>query len=208
MESELKSIPVNSIILDDENPRLAFAKIEKEVEKWTSESMTEEIKEIENFKLYRELSKFIKTNKLAIQNPRYYSFFQKASIDTRNRFFTTKKGREQFFKMILPNKYGPPKIPNVAVKGGLIKCFNKFCGNEVILQKFMKTPKMTAEEAYLEHKGGNVQDEFPWIKKLRDIANGMNKLGKEDVAKIKKDKTTFNYIKKIYFASQGFVEKK
>jgi len=36
---------VDSIILDDENPRLAFTKIEKEIKKWTSESMSEEIKE-------------------------------------------------------------------------------------------------------------------------------------------------------------------
>jgi len=165
-------------------------------------------KELENFKHYRELSEFIKTNKLAIQNPRYYSFFQKASIDARTRFFGTKKEREQFFKMILPNKYGPPKIPNVALKGGLIKSFNKFCNNEVILQKFMKQPRMTADEALLEYKGGNVQDEFPWTKKLRDIATGMNKLGKDDVVKIKKDKTIFNHIKKIYLSSKLLVEKK
>lgn len=45
MRSELKTIPVDSIILDDKNPRLAFVKIEKEVKKWTAESMSDEIKE-------------------------------------------------------------------------------------------------------------------------------------------------------------------
>ena len=45
MKSELKIISVEEIILDKENPRLAFAKIEKEVKAWTDKSMSEEIKE-------------------------------------------------------------------------------------------------------------------------------------------------------------------
>jgi len=45
MKTVLKTIPVDSIILDDENPRLAFAKIENEIKNWTTESMSEEIKE-------------------------------------------------------------------------------------------------------------------------------------------------------------------
>ena len=72
----------------------------------------------------------------------------------------------------------------------------------------MAQHRMTADEALLEHKGGNILDEFPWTRKLRDIAGGMNKLSKEDVVKIKKDKTIFNYIKKIYLTSKGLVDKK
>lgn len=163
-------------------------------------------KEMENYKYYRELSKYIKTNKLAIQNPRYYSYFQKSSLAVRDRFFGTKKTREQFYKLILPNKQGKVKIESVALKGGLIKAFNKFCKNEVILQKFMNTPRMTADEALLEFKGGNIGDEFPWTKKLKYIATGINKLTKNDISKIKKDQTVFNHIKKIHLSTKEFVE--
>ncbi len=45
MKTILKTIPLSSILLDDENPRLAFTKIEKEVQTWTPDDMTEEIKE-------------------------------------------------------------------------------------------------------------------------------------------------------------------
>ena len=165
-------------------------------------------KEMENFKYFKELSKYIKTNNLAIQNPRYYSYFQKASIHVRNRFFGTKETREQFYKLILPNKIGKTKIASVALKGGLIKAFNKFSPNEIILRKFMNTPNMTADEALLEFKGGNIGDEFPWTKKLKEIATGINKLSKEDIKKIQKDKMIFNYIKKIHLSTKEFVDQK
>lgn len=179
-----------------------------EIAKYWKKSRGSIEKELENFKIFQELTKYIKTNNLDIQNPRYYSYFQKASIDVRNRFFGMKRTREQFYRLILPNKQGHVKIKTVALKGGLIKAFNKFCQNEVILKKFMNTPRMSADEALLEFKGGSIQDEFPWTRKLKEVASGINRLSKEDVKKIKKDKTAFNYIKKIFISSKEFVEQK
>lgn len=45
MESVLKKVPVDSIILDNENPRFIFAKIEKGVKDWSEKVLSEEIKE-------------------------------------------------------------------------------------------------------------------------------------------------------------------
>jgi len=45
LEAVLKKIPVDSIILDNENPRLIFAKIEKGVKDWSEKELSEEIKE-------------------------------------------------------------------------------------------------------------------------------------------------------------------
>ena len=45
MESVLEEIPITSILLDDDNPRLRFSKIEKGIKKWTDETMMETIRE-------------------------------------------------------------------------------------------------------------------------------------------------------------------
>lgn len=180
----------------------------EEVAKYWKRSLGSIHNELDNFKYYSEFTSYIKNSKLAVQNPRHYSYFQKTSADVRQRFFGTKKQREQFYNLIIPNRLGITKIPNVSLKGGLIKAFNKFAKNEIILRKFMQSPRMTADEALLEYQGGNVQDEFPWTRKLKDVVSGMNRLSKSDVDKIKKDKTIFSYIKKIYFSSKGLVEKK
>jgi len=45
MESILKELSIDQIILDDENPRLRFSKIEKGIYKWTQKKLVEEIKE-------------------------------------------------------------------------------------------------------------------------------------------------------------------
>ncbi len=163
-------------------------------------------KELENFKYYHELTKYIKTKKLGIQNPRYYSYFQKASAYNRDRFLATKKGREQFFNLILPIK-GEAKIKSVALKGGLIKAFNKFSVNENILKKFMKNQTYSADEALLDFKGGSLYDEYQWLKRLKDVSAGMAKLSKDEVKKIKKDTTLTNHIVKIHLASKDFINK-
>ena len=163
-------------------------------------------KELENFKIYHELTKYIKAKKLGIQNPRYYSYFQKASAYNRDRFFTTKKGREQFFNLILPVR-GEAKIKSVALKGGLIKAFNKFSVNENILKKFMKNPTYSADAALLDFKGGSLYDEYPWLKRLKEVSTGMGKLSKDEVKKIKKDKTIANNIARIHLNSKDFINK-
>ena len=43
MDSVLKSISINSILLDHENPRLAFSKIEQGIKKWSQETLSEQI---------------------------------------------------------------------------------------------------------------------------------------------------------------------
>lgn len=162
-------------------------------------------KELDNFKYFREFSEFVKKNKLAVSDPRKYTYFQRADVAVRNRFFGTKAEREKFYRLITPDKKGITKIPKVSLKGGLFD-FAKFVENEKILRKFMKNPRMTVDEALLEFKGGNIQDALPWTKKLKDVANGLNRLSKDDEKKIKKDKTVYNMIKKIYFATEPLVE--
>ena len=161
-------------------------------------------KELDSFKYFIEYSEFVKKNKLAVSDPRKYTYFQRAGAAVRDRFFGTKQEREKFYKMISPDKNGITKIPRVSLKGGLFD-FAKFVPDEKILRAFMKSPRMTVDAALLEFRGGNIEDSLPWTKKLRDVANGLNRLSKEDEKKIKKDKTVYNMIKKIYFATEPLV---
>ena len=179
----------------------------QEAAKMWKKSVSSVEKELENFQYYKEFSKWVKKNKLSI-SPRHYSYFQKASLDVREKMFISKPQREKFYKLITPNKKGVTRIPNVSLKGGLIKTFNKFSTNENVLQSFIKNPNTTTEEALLKFQGGDIKHEFPWTKKLKEISNGLKNLSSEDLKKIKKDKAIYNMIAKISESTSKIVEKK
>ena len=165
-------------------------------------------KELENYQYYKEFSRWMKKKK-GDATPRHYSYFQKASLDVREKLFNTKPQREKFYKLITPNKKGITRIPNVSLKGGLIKTFNKFATNENVLQSFMKNERITSDQALLEFKGGDIKHEFPWTSKLKDIQTGINKLTKDDIKKIKaKEPAIYNMIVKISMSTTKMVEKK
>jgi len=163
------------------------------------------VKEVESFKYFKEYSEFIKKNPYAVSDPRKYTYFQRAGVAVKNRFFGTKAERMKYYKMISPDKNGITKIPKVSLKGGLFD-FAKFVENEKILRKFMKSPRMTVDDALLEFKGDSIKDALPWTKKLKDVSSGLNRLTKEEERKIRKDKTIYNLIKKIYLATELLVK--
>ena len=164
--------------------------------------------EIDNFKFYREFIEFSKQKNLPL-DPTKYSFFKDAPANVRQKLFNTKPQREKFYKLITPNKKGITRIPNVSLKGGLIKTFNKFATNENVLQSFMKNERITSDQALLEFKGGDIKHEFPWTSKLKDIQTGINKLTKDDIKKIKaKEPAIYNMIVKISMSTTKMVEKK
>ena len=161
-------------------------------------------KELENYKYYIEFSKFQK-KKNGSQDPRKYTYFQRAGNTVREKFFGTQKQREKFYNLITPNPKGITRIPTVSLKGGLMN-FNTIAQNENILKKFLKDTKMTVQDALEIYKGETLHSSLPWIKKLRDVAKGLNQLGPEDVIKIKQDTTILNLIKKVYAGSKDVIE--
>jgi hypothetical protein len=180
----------------------------QEAAKMWKKSVSSVEKELENFKIYTEFTKWVKKNK-GFVSPRHYSYFQKASLDVREKFFSTKPQREKFYKLIVPDKKtGTARISSVSLKGGLIKTFNKFAADENILQAFLKNRKMGTDDALLKFQGGDIKHEFPWTKKLKEISNGLKNLSSEDLKKIKKDKAVYNMIAKISDSTSKIVEKK
>ena len=164
-------------------------------------------KELQNYKIYKEFLKWTKKQGITT-SPKQYTYFQRASMDVRDKLFISKPQREKFYKVITPNKKGITRIPNVSTAGGLMQTLNKFAVNENILQEFLKNPKMEATDALLKFKGGDIKHEFPWTKKLKEVSTGLNKLSSEDLKKIKKEKAVYNMLVKISLATTKIVEKK
>lgn len=178
----------------------------EEVAKMMRSSVGSINKELENYKHYVDFTKFIKKDKVkGIEDPRKYLYFQRASAYVRDRFFGTVKEKEKFFKLITPNKNGETRIRSVSLKGGLYD-FNKFAQNEIILQKFLKNDRMTIEDALDEFHGTSINDLLPWIKKLKDVAKGINNIDEEDLEKLKKETTIMNQIKRVYLGSKSIIE--
>jgi len=179
----------------------------QEAAKMWKKSVSSVEKELENFQHYKEFSKWVKNRKLNI-SPRHYSYFQKASLDVREKMFISKPQREIFYKDITPDKNGKTRISSVSLKGGLIKTYNKFATNENVLKNFIKNRKMTTDEAMLKFQGGDIKHEFPWTKKLKEISTGLKNLSSEDLKRIKKDTAVYNMIVKISESTTKIVEKK
>lgn len=101
MDSILKELPIEQIILDDENPRLRFIKIEKDVQKWTEKKIIEEIKE------------FLVFNKLLDSIEQYGVIDPIWVHDLGNNKYQVIEGnmRVTAIKEILRKKINPP--PNV-----------------------------------------------------------------------------------------------
>lgn len=163
-------------------------------------------KELENYRIYVEFKKYQTTQKLQ-EDPRKYTYFQRAGNAVRGRFFGTSKGRKQFYQLITPNSQGIIRIPTVSLKGGLMN-FNTIAQNENILKKFLQNTRITVEDAMDIYKGASLQSSLPWLKKLRDVAKGLNQLGKEDIKKIKEDATILTQIKRVYAGSKAVIESK
>ena len=163
-------------------------------------------KELENYGYYVEFTKFIKKGKVkGIEDPRKYLYFQRASAFVRDRFFNTKPEREKFFKLIIPNKNGETRLRSVALRGGLYD-FNKFAQNENILQQFLKNDRMTVEDALEQYRGASIQDSMPWIKKLKDVAKGLNNVDEDNIKQLKAEPSILQQIKRIYLGSKAIVE--
>lgn len=178
----------------------------EEVAKMMRTSIGSIQKELENYGYYNEFTKFIKSEKIkGIEDPRKYLYFQRASAFVRDRFFNTKPEREKFFKLITPNKDGETRIRSVALKGGLYD-FNKFAQNENILQKFLRSPRMTVDDALEEYQGVSIQDSMPWTKKLKDVAKGINNVDDDDVKKLKAEPSILQQIKRVYLGAKAIVE--
>jgi ParB/RepB/Spo0J family partition protein len=163
-------------------------------------------KELENFKLYREFTIYQK-NKNLEQDPRKYTYFQRAGNAVRDKFFGTRKQKEEFFGLITPNKDGITRIPSVSLRGGLFH-FNTLAQNENILKKFLKNKKMTVDDGLEEYRGKTIQSSLPWLKKLKDVVIGLNQLGEEDKDRIKNDNVIFGQIKRLYLSSKTIVDSK
>jgi len=321
LQSIFKKIQINSIILDDENPRLAFAKIEKGIKRWTEESLSQEIKEsisfgnllnsikengvmdpiwvhdlgnkkyrviegnmrvtslkelvknkakistgvdysvvnahivdkntskidievqkavlqtgknpwgafneashiyelfwrqkssisdianmlgksttyvsneIDNFKFYKEFIGFAKQKKIPI-DPNKYSFFKDASGNVRIKMFNSKSSRQQYFELIIPNKYGITRLPNVSLKNGL-RVFAKFVEDEKILKVFLKNQKTTVDEAYFDFLEKNSMAKKPWLKKIPTITRGLQKLTNKEKQKLFTDREVNQHLKQL-----------
>ena len=321
MQSVLKKIPVNSIILDNENPRLAFVKIEKGIKKWSEESLSNEIKEstsfnnllnsikqhgvmdpiwihdlgnkkyqviegnmrltslkeliknklkpssgidytyvnahvvekntskidievqkavlqtgknpwgafneashiyelfwkqklsiheianmlgksdpyinneIDNFKFYKEFIEFAKQKKLPI-DPNKYSFFKEASGNVRTKMFNSKSSRQQYFELIVPNKHGITRLPNVSLKNGL-RAFSKFVEDGKILKDFLKNQTTTVEDAYIDFLEKNSMAKKPWLKKVPSIINGLQRTTKKEQQKLSVDREINSILKQL-----------
>ncbi len=177
-----------------------------EVAKMMRSSVVSINKELENYKHYIDFTKFIKKRKIqGIEDPRKYLYFQRAGAYVRDRFFNTTKEKEKFFKLITPNKDGETRIRSVSLKGGLYD-FNKFAQNEIILQKFLKNERMTVDEALDNYRGTSINDSMPWIKKLSDVAKGINNIDGVELEKLKKESIIMKQIKRIYLGSKSIIE--
>jgi len=330
MESVLKKISLDSILLDDENPRLAFAKIEKEVGTWTSEDMTEEIKEtyafnnllhsiqeygvmdpiwvqeignekykviegnmrvtalkelvsnnvsspsgidfkhvkahiikkdvskrdvdaqkavlqtgknpwgafneashiydlfwrhnatideiarmlgksvpitsqkIDNFKIYKEFIEFSRKNDLEI-DPNKYSFVADASNAVRIKFFQTPQSREEYFKLITPNKKGITRIPSVSNRGGL-KTFSKFVNDTKTLNYFLKNPSVTVDDAFEYYNDQSSPKKKAFLKKIPSITKSMHKLNKFDRKEIMDNSSSKTELVKLMQEIKKFLD--
>ena len=179
---------------------------EGEVSEMMGRSPTIIRKELENYQHYVEFSKFQKKKKLT-QDPRKYTYFQRAGVAVRNKFFGTQTSREKFYGLITPDSKGITRIQSVSLKGGLMN-FNTIAQNENILNDFLKDKKMSVQDALEIYKGETIQLSLPWLKKLKDVAKGLNQLGPEDIDKIKQDNTMINLIKKVYVGAKEVINNK
>jgi len=163
-------------------------------------------KELENYHYYIEFNRFSKKKKVS-EDPRKYTYFQRAGNDVREKFFGTKSQREKFYHEITPNKDGITRIPSVSLKGGLMN-FNTISQNENILKQFLKNKKMSVEDALDIYKGQTLQSSIPWLKKLRDVAKGLSQLGPEDIKKIRNDPTILTMIKRVAVGTKAVLNTK
>lgn len=161
-------------------------------------------KELENYQFYIEFNKFSKKKKVA-QDPRKYTYFQRAGNDVREKFFGTKSQREKFYQLITPNKGGITRIPTVSLKGGLMN-FNTIAQNANILKQFLKNEEMSVEDSLDIFRGQNIQSSIPWLRKLRDVAKGLNQLGPEDIKKIKNDPTILTMVKRVAAGAKAVLD--
>lgn len=160
---------------------------EKEVGKMFNQSKRAIEKELENYKFYLEYNNYSKNNSL-VENTQKYTYFQGSGESIRSKFFTSLKKRKVFFDLITEkSKNKPARIPTVALRGGLFR-FNFVCQHDKMLEKFLRTPHMTVEEAIELIKEGNIKSAYPWLKQVNTIEKGLKRLNKNDIQKLKNDK--------------------
>jgi len=152
-------------------------------------------KELENYQYYKEFSRWMKKKK-GDATPRHYSYFQKASLDVREKLFNTKPQREKFYKLITPNKKGITRIPNVSLKGGL-RTFSKFAGDDQYLDLFIKNEKLSVDDMHSKFLERNSLSTKSWLTKIPSITNGLKKLTKKEKEKIIADRNLNMSIKQL-----------
>ena len=151
--------------------------------------------EIDNFKFYKEFIEFVKLKKLPI-DPNKYSFFKDATGNVRTKMFGTKSSRQQYFELIVPNKHGITRLPNVSLKNGL-RVFSKFVEDDRILRNFLKDEKMSVEDAYFDFVEKNSMAKKPWLKKVPSITNGLHRLTKNEQQKLSSDREINSNLKQL-----------
>jgi hypothetical protein len=152
-------------------------------------------KEIKNFEIYKTYAEYRKDNDLN-EDVDKYTYFQRAGKSIREIFFEDKNRNEEFFDIITERDNQKSRIPNVALRGGLMK-FNKVADYPEILEKFLREKKMTVEQALDLVEEKDIDERIPWLKDIEKISEECNNMNQEDIEMIKNDKTKMKSLKNL-----------
>lgn len=162
-------------------------------------------RELDNYDHYLEYSKYRKKRGLSEFDYKY-TYFQKAGLAVREKFFQTFNQREIFFSLITEKQNGKPaRINTVALRGGLYR-FNQVCQNQVILDLFLRSTTMTVEEAIDLIKENNIFSAYPWLKSIQKINKGFDRLNKKDITKLKNDEDFIEQVKSMRQFCEHFLD--
>lgn len=148
-----------------------------------------------SFGLYKEYVDYLKL-KQKTEDPRKYTYFQRAGDAVKKRFFSNKSGKREFFELITPQGNEKARIKSVALKGGLYH-FNTIAQDEQILNRFLNNPDITVEEVWELYQGKYITAKFPWTKKIADISKNIKKIDEGEYVRFRKNKTMMAEIKTI-----------
>lgn len=158
-----------------------------------------------SFGLFKEYVDYLK-HKGIKKDPKKFTYFQRAGDAVKKRFFSSQRGRNEFFGLITPHGKSKARIPSVALKGGLYH-FNKIAEDEQILNRFLNDPDMTVEDAMVMYIGKYVTAEFPWAKKIVDLSLKVENLDPDTIQRFKHDRKIIPDVKVVYKFLKKILEK-
>jgi len=161
-------------------------------------------KELMTYDIYTKYGNFLEERGF-YQQPRKYTYFQRAGESVKKRFFTTDSGLGKFFNLITPDKDKKARISNVSLEGGLMQ-FNTIAQDDDILDEFLANKEMTVVQALTLYNGKHLIGAFPWMKLMVNISEKIQDLDSKEYKIFKKNKSLNKEIRNVYKFCKRIIE--